>query len=108
MASDGVGAWRHRITIQQPTETQDSYGAAVVTWSTYAVRWGSVSPLAGRELFFARQIRPDVTHKVELWYVSGLTVRMRIQHRGRWLNIESIIDRDERHAVHELLCRESL
>ena len=42
---------RHKILIEQVTETRDSAGRVIETWSTYATRRAEVEPLNGREYF---------------------------------------------------------
>ena len=87
-----AGQLRHRVTIQQPTVTQNTHGESVVAWSSYAVRVAAeVEQLSGRALFNAQQVQPDISMTVRTRYLSGVTNAMRIVwHDGttdRTLNI---------------------
>ena len=101
-----IGDMRHRITFQQPIKTPDGYKGHEVQWQDVVTVWASVEPLSGREFFYAHQIKAEVTHRVKTRYREGLTVKMRIKHLERILEIESILDLKERHEVLEILCRE--
>jgi len=101
-----IGDLRHRITVQDSTETPDSHKGHTVVWHNFLVLWASVEPLSGREYFYSHQIKAEVTHRVKIRYVKGITVKMRIKHNDRILAIESILDLKERHETLEILCKE--
>ena len=101
-----AGKLRHRGTIQQATETLDAQGNATPTWSTFADRWMDIQPLTGRELWSARQVQSQVSHKIVLRHLSGVTTKMRVSVRSRTFNIESIINANERDRMLELMCTE--
>jgi SPP1 family predicted phage head-tail adaptor len=103
-----AGQLRERITVQTPTETITASGEASVTWTTLATRWAEVVPLAGRELFTARQVQPEVTHRVRLRRLAGITTKMQLLYRGRILKILSAIDVGERRVSCELMCKEAV
>ena len=44
-----AGQLRHRVTIQQATETTDGFGGVTQAWATFATVWAAVEPLTGRE-----------------------------------------------------------
>jgi SPP1 family predicted phage head-tail adaptor len=103
-----IGGMRHRVVIQEAATTADSFGAPSLAWTDAAERWAEVRPLAGRELWEARSVRPDVTHAVTLRYYEGLTPRHRLVHEGRVLRVESVLNPDGRKRFHELLCKEEV
>jgi SPP1 family predicted phage head-tail adaptor len=51
------------------------------------------------------QQQTEVTHRVRMRYVTGLTQRMRLSWRGRILEITSLLEHNNR-TEHELLCVE--
>lgn len=108
MEATPLSKMRRRVQVQSRTVTQDTYGAASQTWATVAVRWASVEPLSGREQWQAQQARPDVTHRVRLRRLAGLTARHRFLIDGRVLNITSVLDIEDRHRLHECLCVEEV
>ncbi len=102
-----AGKLRHRITIQQRSESaRDDYGAPTYAWSTLATRWASIEPLRGQERFIADQTQSGVTHRVRLRYLSGVKPEMRFDYDGRTFEIAQVLNRDELGAELELLCFE--
>lgn len=102
------GKLRHRIEIQEPTETRSASGQATVTWSTIATVWASVEPLRGREFFASKQIQAQVDTRIRIRYISGLTPKMRILWGTRVYLIDSIINPEERNIELQLMVREIL
>jgi SPP1 family predicted phage head-tail adaptor len=76
------GKLRRRIEIQEATETRDSHGGVIRSWSTVDTRWGSVEPLRGRELFEAQQVAPRVSVRVRMRHYPGLTTAHRLVITG--------------------------
>ncbi len=101
-----IGDMRHRVTFQEEMKTPDGHKGFTVTWIYFKEVWGSVTPLSSRERFFSQQIKAEVTHRVEVRYLEGITEAMRISHRGRVLLIAGIIDVEERQEVLEITCAE--
>lgn len=102
-----IGEMRHRITFQQPIKTPDGHKGHTVSWQGLVTVWASVEPLSGREYFYSHQIKAEVTHRVKIRYRSDISMKMRIKHEDRILDIESIIDLKERRQILEILCREA-
>jgi SPP1 family predicted phage head-tail adaptor len=75
-------------------------------WSTFARVWVKLEPLQGREAFQVRQSQPEVSHKLSGPYLPGLTSAMRVKLAERIFSITSVIDPDEQHEAHVLLCVE--
>lgn len=102
-----AGPLRQRITIEQRTLGASSEtGEPLRVWTTFTTAWASVSPMSAKELFFAEAVTPEATHLITMRYQAGVTSAMRVKHRGRYLNIVSIRNIDERRREIELLCKE--
>lgn len=101
-----AGNLRHRVLIEQRQLAQDGRGDPVETWTAFAEAWAAVEPLSGRERFAARQEGSEVTTRVRLRYLAGVTPEMRLSFAGRLYDIEAVIDPDERHRALVLLCVE--
>ena len=99
------GRLRERVTIQQATETRNGLGETVQSWATFAERWASVDGLSSREVLLQGQQRTEVSHRVRMRYVDGMTGTMRILWSGRVLEITSLLEHNNR-SEHELLCTE--
>jgi SPP1 family predicted phage head-tail adaptor len=79
MAGSRAGKLRHVLQLQKPgavegdTVSQDTLGQPISVYDNVGNRWhGEVKPLQGRELEWARQISPDVTHKITIRYCRFL------------------------------------
>lgn len=59
-----IGRLRHRVTFQEPTRTQDSFGDPIISWADWGTRWGQVTPLSGLELIQAVQVDSAVSHRI--------------------------------------------
>jgi SPP1 family predicted phage head-tail adaptor len=68
--------------------------------------WASVEGVTARELLLAGQQQTEISHRVRMRYLPGLTGQMRLLWRGRTLEIMSILEHDNR-SVHELICQET-
>ena len=89
------GLLQYRVEIQQSTSTSDAMGQPVNTWKTTQTRWAGVMPLTSREGFFAKSVRPELSHRITLRWFAGLEHGHRIKMDARIFNIASIINVDE-------------
>lgn len=102
------GPLRHRVAIEQATETQDAYGEPDVTWSTFVETWASVDPITSREYFSAQRENAEITHRVRMRYRPNITHKMRVKWGARVFDIRSIINANSRNRSLELLCVEDV
>ena len=102
------GKMRHRITIQHAAQTQNSYGEPIYSWSTFSTVWAAVEPVQGREFWAQQQVQGEVTHRIRIRYLSGVTSAMRVLYGSRVLAIKSVIDPKERHEEMQLMCAEGV
>jgi len=91
-----AGQLRHRVTIEQVTETQDSYGGVTETWSTLATVWAAIEPITGREKFASggdvRFAENEV--QIRMRYRSDVTPKMRLTDDGGTVyNIRAVLNR---------------
>ena len=105
------GRLRHLLTIEQDTPTQSGSGHPVRSWGTFVTLWGGVEPIKGSERFGADQVTAEITHRVVTEYRAGITAKMRVKYEPgggvtRYLQIESVIDPNERNRWLELMCKE--
>ena len=106
---------RHRVTIQEPVETQNTYGEPEIRWQNIATAVQcSIEPLRGREFFAARQENADVTVKIGMRYRKGISVKQKIIHgpvcacdttHTEEFLIEAPLDIMERHRELQLMCQ---
>lgn len=96
-----AGRLDRRITIEQPSTSQDSLGEEVTTWSTFATAWADRIDMRGRERFDADQ---DIATRIatfRLRWLAGVTDEMRIQDEGAAWYVTGVAG-DEREGWLEL------
>lgn len=81
------GRFDRRITIQTSAETQDSFGEADITWSTFAHCWAEKLDVGGRERFQTSGKQAEVDAVFRIHYQSGITHKMRVYYNGSAYNI---------------------
>lgn len=93
---------KHAITIEEPTETQDTTGQAAQDWVPFASTRAKVDTTTefGRyaENVDGGSLQPSASVLFTMRYVTGLTEKMRINFRGDYYNITGIADIDARKA----------
>jgi len=72
------GLLRQKVQIQEPVDSRAADGSMVRTWNTVTQQWASIEPLRGRELWEAQKVKPNVSVRIRMPYVAGLTTAYRI------------------------------
>ena len=68
-----VGDMRHYLTLQQyDTVVQNAYGEETQGWADRTSHYAQITPLSGDELMTARQLNPEVTHRLDMWYSAAV------------------------------------
>lgn len=86
-----AGPKRERITIQSATETADSEGQPVKSWSTFATAWARAQFLSGRELEGMQKVNAETSLKFVVNYRTDITEKMRVSWRSSFWNINAIL-----------------
>lgn len=95
------GAYRHRISWEVKTETDDNQGGSTITWAHSFYRMMSKEGIRGRERMIAEQLEERVTHRFMGHYKSGLTpygYRLK-DYDGNYYDIKAIIPDDEKQVI---------
>ena len=108
-----AGMLRKRITLQQQSQTVDSYGQQISTWIDVATVWASIEPSVGRELMAAQAVSLDqpmtITIRWQPIFASPRAVAaMRAIYNGRIFNIHSVQNESEQNALLTLIASEGL
>lgn len=78
-----IGSMRNRVTIKEPTETQDDTGQPIVTWSTFLLNEpAEFLPTGGTENMRGRQLEAGVRAIFRVRYQDGYTTKMKVTHNG--------------------------
>jgi len=101
-----IGKLKKRVQLQTLARNQDSFGEAVPSYSDYATVWASVEPLQGRELEHAQQISAEVNYRVTIRYNAKVNSEHRVVYGERILEIEAVINPEERNELLVLMCKE--
>jgi len=96
------GKWKHRVSVQSPSNTLDAYGQQATTWSTIATVRADIVPSSGIEKQRASMVNASLTHSVAVRYsplfLPAITAAAyRILYGARVLNITSVVDVNEEH-----------
>lgn len=108
-----AGRLRQRVTIQQVTEVQNSYGEPAKNWAAAVETtvWGEMAPLMSRarEMFAERvgQMQAVAPYQCRLRYREDIsTVTTRLKWEGRTFHVEAALDPDGRQRETIVLCYE--
>jgi SPP1 family predicted phage head-tail adaptor len=104
-----TGVLRHYIEIQAPEVVIDDLGYQEVVWTAAAHAWANIEPLKGDEYFAAASTQAQVSHKVTM-RPPGIEVTSanRIVFGSRTLEIESVLNLEERNRELQLMCKEKV
>jgi SPP1 family predicted phage head-tail adaptor len=89
------GLYRHRINIQRPVITNDSLGQEEIIWEDSKLLWCMIKTTQGREYFAAASTQNEKTTRFIVRYTTGIDESMRIVHKDKVYEIESVINDDE-------------
>jgi SPP1 family predicted phage head-tail adaptor len=88
-----IGKYRHRVLVEEPITSQDDTGDEITTWQSHGRKWGSVSPLRGREQLQANQIESTMDTRICIRWsasVDAINAKWRLSHLSIVYNIVSI------------------
>ena len=91
-----IGKLRHKITIEDVTETINDIGEIVEEWEEFATVWAEILPLRGREYWASKQTTSEITGKIRIRYLADITSKMRVKFGERIFDIEAVLNTDER------------
>lgn len=103
-----AGSLRQRIILEARGSEQDAFGQTTITWSPVVEVWASIEPLGGRQLESARATQNEVTHRVCMRHMPGITTAMRISFGDRFFDILSVRNVGEKNAELEIDAKEGL
>ena len=86
-----AGNLRHKIVIQEPTETNTG-GDVITTWATYATVHAEVMPDRGGEYWAAKQVQEKEPIIFIIRYCSGITRKMRVLYNDKYYDIQDIMN----------------
>jgi SPP1 family predicted phage head-tail adaptor len=104
-----IGKLRHQVEHQRPTEDVADSGQVTKTYATVGTYWASISTLSGKEGYWAKEMRAEVTHSITMRAASGsVGIEDRLKFGSRVFNVAEVNDVDERGEVLKVLAIEVL
>lgn len=82
-----AGLLRKRIAIKKSTQTQNSFGEKIYTWTNFAIVWAEVVPVTGREFFESNQFIQESTIKFRIRYRNDFNESAQISYDGATYDI---------------------
>ena len=101
-----VGKLRHLGSIEDYTETVNSFGETVKTWSEFSKVWCDIRPLNGNEKYVSAEKHATATHQVIIRYLAGVNPKMRLVARGRTFEITAVLNINEQDKMMQLIVEE--
>jgi len=103
------GGLRHGATFYTQTEADDGEGGMLYTDVQLGQsRWAAIRTMTGRERTSNKTEEATTTHEIRIRYWSEVDSSLRVKVRGRWFEIEGVINVDERDREMVLLCKEAV
>lgn len=96
-----IGQMRDRVTVQTRTKAVNDYGEPVPTWEDLATVWAQVEQISGAKTLGEA---PELTSRVTLRAISGLTPACRLVIDGVVHQIQSVVV-DPTGRFVEVLCQ---
>lgn len=75
-----TGKLNKRVKIDRPVETQNDSNEVTTEYQEWTTVWASIEPLVGREFLTAQQLQADVTTRIRIRYLEGVTRKMRVRY----------------------------
>lgn len=109
-----AGDLRKRVKIQRrDTTALDDYGQPANAWVDVATCWAAIEPLSGNERLHAMQVNSEINSKVtvryqSIWIDPKNVDNWRVLYGSRMLNINAMLNVDERNREVTLLVSEGI
>ena len=107
-----AGDFPFRMTIlRDEGTTQDAAGQPTPDFQLWKKVWGGQEINAGREIFNAQQVQPDVTSVITIRYLKGLVPSMQIKPNAnspRALEILAVLNKGGFNVELELWCKDPM
>lgn len=97
---------RHRITLQSPVSTADTYGGYSLSWTDIATVWAQIIPETGGESLQHGRLLVTQSLKIRIRYLDGIHSDCRILFEDRKFGIRAVINERERNEMLILFAEE--
>lgn len=97
---------RYAVTIQQLVGSQDSTGAQIKSWTTFATAMASIEATTGYERVASNQLVAGSNIKMCFWFIDGIKPAMRVVYGTRIFDIIEVADQEGTRREIQLTCVE--
>ena len=94
-----AGEFRHQITLQEATRTDDVNGSFSNSWSTLAVVWAKIEVLTGTEQVQSDRLEGKTFFRFIFRYQPEVDKVDRVLHDGRTFGITEVKNIQERNQL---------
>lgn len=101
-----IGRLNKRITFLNFEEGIDEMGQDTKQKVPFCSVWATVKPLTATEPVEAGRIQPQQGYTITIRYRKGITTDLLIEYAGKLLEIQSVVDAEEKHYMLILQCTE--
>lgn len=97
---------RHKVQLEEKTQTLDTAGGYENTWKPVAILWASIRRLRGNESFLHGQRTARSSHIFRLRYNRDIKVNQRFTFNGRHFGILTLHVIDEKDRIVDVYVEE--
>lgn len=101
-----IGRMDKRVTFLERREVADELGQNRQGMAEVCTVWASIAPTRGGEYYEAQKLREELTWKIYVRFLPGITADMAIRYKERVFQIKSVIDVNFRQRTLEIMCTE--
>ena len=101
-----IGSLNKRITILTTVEEKNEAEDTILVPATFKTVWAGITPVHGRDYVEAKKYQAELTYKITIRYLIGVTPDMTIQFKDRIFLIQDIINPFEHNATLEIMAIE--
>jgi len=101
-----IGSLNKLVSIEEYTETKDSFGAVTKTWTELSKAWANIVPLSGNEKYVSAEKHATATHQITIRYLAGVNPKMRVVYGTRVFEIVYAPNVGERNKMMQLIVEE--
>ena len=102
------GEFKHLVSIETPTNSTDGGGGYTESWAQTYTAWCKIIPVKVEQDLRADESGEQITHRIQTWWQSGVTNKMRVVYGSRTFNIVGVRNIDEENREMELLVVEGV
>ena len=101
-----IGTLNRRITILTTVEGKNEAGDTILVPATFKTVWAGINPVRGRDYVEAKKYQAELTYKITIRYLVGVTPDMTIKFKDRIFLIQDIINPFEKNELLEIMAIE--